>query len=370
METRKIIHVDMDAFYASVEQRDNAELRGKPVVVGGPPNSRSVVCAASYEARKFGVRSAIPCSQAARLCPQAIFIYPRFDAYRAVSKEIMEIFHHYTDLVEPLSLDEAFLDVTQNKVQSPSATWIAKEIREKIFQKTSLTASAGVAPNKFLAKIASDLNKPNGLTVISPEKVLEILQTLPIRKVPGVGKVTEEKFKALGIHSTWDLRQFSEEKLREHFGKSGTYFYKLSQGIDEREVCPSRVRKSVGVEDTFRTDLLDYDEISVELVRIVEKVWERLKGRPGRTVTVKVTYHDFEKATRAKTLSENLLSQTELLEVAKTLLPLTEVGKKPIRLLGVSVSHFDEEQPARKKSEEEFPKQLRFLFLDSKTRFL
>ena len=358
---RKIIHVDMDAFYASVEQRDNPALRGKPVVVGGPPNSRSVVCAASYEARKFGVRSAIPCSQAERLCPQAIFVQPRFEAYRAVSKEIMEIFQEYTDLVEPLSLDEAFLDVTENKMNNPSATWIAEEIRQKILRRTTLTASAGVAPNKFLAKVASDLNKPNGLTVISPEKVLEILQTLPIRKVPGVGKVTEEKLKSLGIHTTWDLRQFSEEKLRDHFGKMGGYFARIAEGIDHREVCPSRTRKSVGVEDTFAEDILDKDRLREEMRRISEKVWQRLHERPGRTVTVKVTYDNFEKATRSKTLPEKVQNQEELLQLAWELFDLTSAGIRPIRLVGISVSHFEE---LEKKAEmaDDFPKQLTFPF--------
>ena len=332
----------MDAFYASVEQRDHPELRGKPVVVGGPPNSRSVVAAASYEVRKFGVHSAMPCSQAERLCPHAIFVKPRFDAYRAVSQQIMEIFRSCTDLVEPLSLDEAFLDVTTNRFDNPSATRIAERLRAEIYATTSLTASAGVAPNKFLAKVASDMNKPNGLTVIAPDRVAEILATLPVRKIPGVGKVTEERLKKHGIHTTNHLLDFSEERLLELFGKLGGYFFRISRGIDERPVRPTRERKSVGAEDTFAYDVIDVEELERELERLGEVVWRRLGEVKGRTVTVKVTYSDFSKATRGRTLPQRLASLEEMLAHAKELLHFTEAGNRPIRLVGITVSQFSE----------------------------
>lgn len=341
--TRKIIHVDMDAFFASVEQRDNAELRGRPVVVGGKPNSRGVVAAASYEARAFGVHSAMACSQAARLCPHAVFVPPRFDAYRDVSQQIMAIFREYTDLVEPLSLDEAFLDVTENKVENPSATWLAMLIRARIFAETSLTASAGVAPNKFLAKIASDMQKPNGLTVISPDRVAAVLADLPVRKIPGVGAVTEKRMKELGIETTADLRLFSDERLQELFGKSGQYFARLARGEDERPVVPHRERKSIGVEDTFSTDLTDRSLILEQLTRISAKTWERLGSRKAQTVTVKLTYEDFEKATRSQTLDYPVASAEQLLEVSVGLLEKTLAGDRPIRLLGVTLSHFTDE---------------------------
>ena len=333
----------MDAFYASVEQRDDPTLRGRPVVVGGRPNSRSVVAAASYEARKFGVHSAMPCSQAERLCPSAVFVKPRFSAYRAVSEEIMAIFRSYTEYVEPLSLDEAFLDVTENNFQNPSATWIAQEIREKIKATTQLTASAGVAPNKFLAKVASAMNKPDGITVISPDRVQEVLSKLPVRKVPGVGKVTEEKLKRFGIATTKDFLEFTEPRLIELFGKMGGYFFRISHGIDDRPVRSTRERKSVGAEDTFSTDSTDVEFLIEELRRLSAKVWDRLEGRKGRTITVKVTYHDFEKATRARTLPNMISSSEELHTTAIDLLRLTEAGTVPIRLVGVTVSQFDNE---------------------------
>ncbi len=338
---RKIIHVDMDAFYASVEQRDNPELRGKPLVVGGKPDSRSVVAAASYEARKFGIRSAMPCSHAVRLCPHAVFVLPRFDAYKRVSSEVMAIFREYTDLVEPLSLDEAYLDVTENKRQNPSATRIAEEIRLRIFQQTALTASAGVAPSKFLAKVASDMNKPNGLTVIPPERVEEVLISLAIRAVPGVGPKTEEKMRSLGIETVGQLRELSLEVLEERFGKSGGWYYRICRGEDQRAVISERERKSVGAEDTFSTDLTDLAELHVELQKLGAKVWRRLGERPGRTVTLKVTYAGFEKATRSRTLELPPSSEAELLSEAVELLKLTDATRRPIRLLGISVSNFE-----------------------------
>jgi len=342
---RKIIHVDMDAFYASVEQRDNPALKGKPVVVGGLPTTRSVVAAASYEARKFGIRSAISCAQAVRLCPHTIFVKPRFEAYRAVSAQIMEIFKEYTDLVEPLSLDEAFLDVTENRFQNSSATRIAEEIRAKILKQTALTASAGVAPNKFLAKIASDMNKPNGITVIPPEKVALVLETLPVRKVPGIGKKTEERMLELGIQTTKDLQSWKEEELIENFGKAGSWYYRISRGIDLRAVEPERERKSVGAEDTFSSDLLDWDTLELELVKICERVWRRLRGQVGKTISLKVTYAGFEKISRAVTPVTPPSSLEELVVAALTLLDQTEATRRPIRLLGVSVSNFGSSTP-------------------------
>ncbi len=329
----------MDAFFASVEQRDDLTLRGKPVVVGGAPNSRGVVAAASYEARTFGVRSAMPCSQAARLCPHAIFVPPRFDAYREASRTIMTIFREYTQLVEPLSLDEAYLDVTVNNVGNPSASRLAEEIRSRIFTETQLTASAGVAPNKFLAKIASDMRKPTGLTVIPPERVAEVLAALPVRKIPGVGRVTEQRMLELGIETTADIRLHSDVKLQELFGKSGLSFARFARGEDERSVQPFRERKSIGVEDTFGSDLTDRTALSEELGRIADRLWSRLAEQRGLTVTVKVTYADFEKATRARTLEQPLGSRDELLEVAGELLARTGAGARPIRLLGIAVSH-------------------------------
>jgi DNA polymerase-4 len=338
---RKIIHIDMDAFYASVEQRDFPELKGKPVVVGGSPNSRSVVAAASYEARKFGIRSAIACSQAYRLCNHAIFVPPRFDAYKAVSSQIMSIFKEYTDLVEPLSLDEAFLDVTENNFNNPSATRIADEIRAKIFTETSLTASAGVAPNKFLAKVASDMNKPNGITVIPPEKIAQILETLPVRKVPGIGKKTEEKMFELGIITTGDLQKWERDVLVELFGKTGEWYYRIARGVDEREVHPTRERKSVGVEDTFSTDISELKVLTEEIKKLSERAFKRLRGSYGRTVTLKVTYSDFEKITRGFTPKNIPETLEEITQIAVGLLDQTEAGNRPIRLLGVSVSNFD-----------------------------
>jgi DNA polymerase-4 len=355
--TRKIIHIDMDAFYASVEQRDNPELRGKPVVVGGPPTSRSVVAAASYEARKFGIRSAMPSAHAARLCPHAHFVYPRFDAYKEASSQIMEIFREYTDLVEPLSLDEAFLDVTVNKFGNPSATWVAEEIRKKIFVQTSLTASAGVAPNKFLAKVASDMNKPNGITVIPPEKVHELLETLPVRKVPGIGKKTEERMLELGIQTTKDLQQWELGALTEIFGKSGEWYFRIAHGEDDREVRPSRERKSVGAEDTFSKDLLNWELMDAEIAKLGERVFRRLRGNFGKTVTLKVTYADFTKITRGHTPKKTPESLEEIIEIAKGLLRQTEATVRPIRLLGVSVSNFEVEEEGEKQ-----PVQLSFEF--------
>ncbi|PJZ67504.1 DNA polymerase IV [Leptospira wolffii] len=341
---RKILHIDMDAFYASVEQRDNPNYRGKPIVVGGPPDSRGVVCAASYEARKFGVRSAIPCSQAARLCPSAIFVTPRFEAYRKVSSQIRNIFLEYTDLVEMLSLDEAYLDVTENKKNIPYASVVAKEIRERIFSETELTASAGVSVNKFLAKIATDMNKPNGMTVVRPEDMDRFLDTLDVGVFPGIGKVTLKKMNELGIYKGIDLKSQTLEFLDKHFGKSGRWFYFVCRGQDDRPVEPYRERKSLGAESTFSSDLERAEDLSRELADIAEELERRLlkSSFPGKTVTLKVKFSDFTQKTRSITLDYPFLDKNELYRIGSKLLEEFLLGGRsvfPIRLLGLSLSH-------------------------------
>lgn len=339
MDPRKIIHVDMDAFYAAVEQRDNPELRGKPVVVGGS-SRRGVVCTASYEARKFGVRSAMSGRAAYLSCPHAVFVSPRFDVYKTASSEVMEIFRQYTDTVEPLSLDEAYLDVTHSCSRGVLAREIAKEIRKKIWEKTALTASAGVGPNKFIAKLASDMNKPDGLTVIPPEKVWSVLYELPVVKLPGVGKVTEEKMLSHGIRTTRDLRERGVEELIRLFGKSGGWFYNVAHGRDERVVHAARERKSVGAEDTFAEDILDRSILLIRLEELAARVHTRLRGMIGSTVTVKVTYAGYRKITRSYTTKERL-DHERIFAIASELLSKTEAGVTPVRLLGVSISNFD-----------------------------
>jgi DNA polymerase IV len=350
MAVRKIIHIDMDAFYASVEQRDFPEYKGKPVIVGGSPNSRGVVSTASYEARKFGVHSAMPTSQAYRLCPHGIFVHPRFEVYKEVSVQVREIFHEYTDLVEPLSLDEAYLDVTENKVENPSATLIALEIQRKVKESTQLTCSAGVSYNKFLAKVASGFKKPAGLTLITPEKALEFIHTLPIGKFYGVGSATEKKMKELGIHSGAELAQLTEMDLVHHFGKAGHYYFQIAHGIDEREVNPDRVRKSVGAENTFATDISDIDVMKDRLVEVADTVERRLKriNTAGRTLTLKIRYSNFEICSRSLTLTHDIQSSDEMLDIANALLDQTEVNQRPVRLLGISISNLSigrEESP-------------------------
>jgi len=343
---RKIIHIDMDAFYASVEQRDRPEIKGKPVIVGGDPNSRGVVAACSYEAREFGIHSAMASSTAYKLCPQAVFIRPRFDAYRAVSSEIREIFYEFTDLVEPLSLDEAFLDVTENFKGMPSATLIAREIKKKIYEKTGkLTASAGISFNKFLAKVASDVNKPDGITVITPEMADEFIDRLPIRKFFGVGKVTEEKMLNLGIQTGADLKKFKKEQLIEHFGKSGSYFYDIAHGMDERPVEPNRIRKSIGKETTLVEDIDDTHAMLEILEDIAVRLEDSLIKREakGRTITLKIKYFDFQSITRSVTIDEAVDNASVIMKFVKPLLSKTEAGKKKVRLLGVSVSNFDDQ---------------------------
>ena len=345
---RKIIHIDMDAFYASVEQRDRPEFKGKPVIVGGDPKSRGVVAACSYEARKFGIHSAMPSVTAYRLCPNAVFIRPRFDMYREVSSELREIFCEYTDLVEPLSLDEAFLDVTQNYKEMPSATLIAQEIKRKVYDRTGgLTSSAGVSFNKFLAKVASDINKPDGITVITPEMADEFIDKLPIRKFFGVGKVTEEKMLNIGIKTGADLKKYKKEQLIQIFGKSGNYFYDIAHGLDDRPVEPNRIRKSIGKETTFSEDIDDTDHIIEILEDIAAKLENSLikKDAKGRTITLKVKYFDFQSITRSITLDEPAESASVIMKYVKPLLAKTEAGEKKVRLLGISVSNFDDQEP-------------------------
>ena len=342
---RKIIHVDMDAFYASVEIRDNPSLRGKPVIVGGMPNTRGVVCTCSYAARKFGVRSAMPASRAYQLCPQGIFLHPRFEVYREVSLLIRRIFFDYTDLVEPLSLDEAYLDVTDNKRGIPYATRTAREIKARIFHETGgLTASAGVSFNKFFAKVASDLRKPDGLTVIPPDQAEEFLETLPIGKFYGVGKVTEKHFLKMGIKTGGDLKRLSKLELMREFGKTGEFYYEIARGIDTRAVEPNRERKSLGTEVTFQSDISDLTEMIPVIQQQSQEVSDDLHkhGLAGRTVTLKVKFFDFKSITRSRTLDRCTDSAEVIASVARELLLATEAGKTAVRLLGVTVSNFPE----------------------------
>ena len=338
---RKIIHVDMDAFYASVEQRDDPKLRGKPVVVAWQ-GRRSVVCAASYEARKFGVRSAMPYVQAERLCPHAVFVPPDFTRYRAVSRSAREIFLRYTDLVEPLSLDEAYLDVTENKRSLPSATQVAREIREQIKQELDLTASAGVAPNKFLAKIASDWRKPDGLFVIRPENALDFLTALPIERLPGVGKVTARRLAALEVRQVGDIRNLELADLQKHFGRYGVRLHQLANGIDENPVDPNRPTRSISAEDTFETDVL-LGETEPMIRRLAEKVWQasRKESRIPRTIVLKLKTAEFNILTRSLTPGTPLESCDELTRIALALRDNVHLAEtQRFRLVGVGLSNF------------------------------
>lgn len=340
----------MDAFYASVEQRDNPEYRGKPIVVGGSPDGRGgVVAAASYESRKFGIRSAMPSKKAKELCPEVIFVYPRFAAYKEVSKKIREIFHRYTDIIEPLSLDEAFLDVTEDKQNIGSAMEIAKLIKKQIKEETGLTASAGVSSSKFVAKIASDLQKPDGLTFIGPSKIEAFMERLPVEKFFGVGKVTADKMKKMGLFNGADLKKLSEDELVKHFGKSGHFFYKIVRGIDNREVRADRETKSLGAEDTFSYDLTTAEEMNAELDKIALIVFERLKkyNLKGRTITLKIKYHDFKIITRNFSFQKPVGDLQTIADTAKQLLIKTDPENKKIRLMGISLSNFSEIIPKR-----------------------
>jgi DNA polymerase-4 len=343
MPVRKIIHIDMDAFYASIEQRDHPEYRGKPICVGGSPEGRGgVVATASYEARKFGIHSAMSSKRALQLCKHAIFVRPRFEVYKDVSRKIRAIFHRYTDLIEPLSLDEAYLDVTEDKQQIGSAIEIATLIKKAIKDELSLTASAGVSVNKFVAKIASDMNKPDGLTFIGPSKVEKFVEKLPVAKFHGIGKVTAEKMKKMGINTGADLKKLTEHEMVRHFGKTGRFFYKIVRGIDTRDVIPDRETKSVGAEDTFPFDLNAIKDMFRELDKLANVVYDRLRNYSlkGRTITVKIKYSDFRIITRSKSFPEPLDDLDTIIETAHQLLAQTEPEGANIRLLGVSVSNF------------------------------
>ncbi len=343
---RKIIHIDMDAFYASVEQRDFPELRGKPVVVGGAPDSRGVVATCSYEARVFGIRSAMPASQAYRLCPEAVFVRPRFEAYRAVSAEIRAIFQEFTESVEAISLDEAYLDVTASPLLQGSATRIAQAIKRRILESTRLTASAGVSYNKFLAKIASDRNKPDGLCLILPEQGRKIIAELPIGGFHGIGRATEAKMQALGIRCGSDLERLSLTALVQQFGKVGEHYYRIARGIDERPVIPNRPRKSWGAETTFPVDLSDKSEMLGQLAKLAEGVLQKLArhGLQASGLTVKVKYDNFELVTRARTLGRPFLDAQDVIPHLDELLARTEAGMRKVRLLGVSFSALGQTQ--------------------------
>jgi DNA polymerase-4 len=338
---RKIIHIDMDAFFAAVEQRDFPELKGKPVVVGGQPGSRGVVAASSYEARKFGIYSAMPSSRAYQLCPHAVFVRPRFSAYKQVSAEIHKIFKEYTDIIEPLSLDEAYLDVTQVHLCKSSASLMAEEIREKIFNKINLTASAGISYNKFLAKLGSDQNKPNGQFIIKPGEAEHYLHDLPIGRFYGVGKVTEAKMKSFGINTGGDLKNRSLLELQELLGNSAEYYYDIARGIDFRPVSNQRVRKSLGSETTFQHDISDTDEILQQLFNLLDEVLESLLQRElfAYTITLKIKYSDFTQITRSYTSNTIISVRKKAIEVIPVLLAKTEVKTKSVRLLGISFSN-------------------------------
>jgi len=337
--SHKIIHIDMDAFYAAVEQRDDPELRRKPVAVGGS-RERGVVAAASYEARKFGVHSAMPSLIASRKCPDLIFVKPRFEVYQAISRQIRNIFAEYTPIIEPLSLDEAYLDVTENLKGIVSATRIAEEIRARIRAETELTASAGVSYNKFLAKLASDHRKPDGLFVITPKMGPAFVETLPVKKFHGVGPATAKKMERLGIETGLDLKGHTLEFLRQHFGKAGAYYYSAARGVDERPVRPDRIRKSVGVENTFPADLASYDAASEALREIVDQVWRYCEGSRirARTVTLKVKFSNFQQITRSRTGQFQIMTRSELETLVNILLESLFPVERGIRLLGVSLS--------------------------------
>ena len=337
---RKIIHIDMDAFFASVEQRDFPELRGQPVIVGGPPESRGVVAACSYEARKFGIHSAMASSRAYRLCPNAVFVKPRFEAYKQASSEIHEVFREITDLIEPLSLDEAYLDVSKSTEQQGSATRIAQLIKQRILLQTDLVASAGVSYNKFLAKIASDMDKPDGLFVIRPEQGLQFVSTLPVKKIHGVGRVTEKKMLGLGIKTGADLRAKTLVELQENFGKSAQYYFNIARAIDDRPVRSSRKRKSIGIERTYPQDVKDLELIKQHLSGLLEQGIERMKLKQSfaRTLTLKIKFDNFEQITRSQTIEQLFDSAEQWLPVLFSLLNKTEAGDRAVRLLGLSFS--------------------------------
>ncbi len=358
---RKIIHVDMDAFYASVEQMDNPNLKDKPLAVGGS-GKRGVISAASYEARKYGVKSAMSGNLAIKLCPELVFVKPNFDRYTEISKKIRKIFYDYTDLVEPLSLDEAYLDVTQNKKGNPSASLIAKEIRQRIFDEVGLTASAGISINKFVAKIASDYNKPNGQKTVNPEEVIEFLEALEIRKFYGIGKVTAEKMYQKGIFTGKDLKTKSADYLEENFGKSGRSYYYIVRGIHNSEVKPHRIRKSLAAERTFLDNLTSEVFMLKKIELIAEEVSKRLEKSKvaGKTITLKIKYSDFTLQTRSKTLPYFVSDAAIILDTSKDLL-YQENLKESVRLLGVSLSNLNTETK-KKPEKQSVSAQLKFEF--------
>jgi len=340
---RKIIHIDMDAFYASVEMLDHPELREVPLVVGGSPFSRGVVATANYLARQFGIRSAIPCFQAYRLCPKAVFVRPRFERYKEVSGQIQAIFSRYTKMIEPLSLDEAFLDVTEC---SERAVRIAQNIRQDIFQELGLTASAGVSINKLVAKVASDYHKPNGITVVLPDQVRDFIGMQKVRKIPGVGPRMEERLQKMGIHSCKDGWKHSEDEFSEKFGKWGRDLWYRFQGIDHRQVTSHRVRKSIGQEETFGEDMRDGSEVLKRLVSLCGQTFALLqkKNKLARTLTIKIKYHDFKQITRAYTHAQNFCAEDPFAEFIAELLKKTECGDRAVRLLGVSFSNLQDNE--------------------------
>lgn len=338
---RKIIHIDMDAFYAAVEQRDNPQFRNKPLIVGGKPDSRGVVATCSYEARLFGIHSAMSSAQALKLCPQAIFVKPRFDAYRECSEIIRRIFDRYSDQVEPLSLDEAYLDVSSSQLHQGSATLLAKQIKQDIQKETQLIASAGISYNKFLAKIASDMGKPNGLYLIRPDQALEFIAKLPIAKFHGIGPATEKKMRNLGIENGHDLKQVSMSDLQQHFGKAAGRYYDIARGIDNRPVNAHRDRKSIGVETTFDQDINQPELVLSHLQQLLRQALNKLQERRlfAYTLTIKIKYQNFVQITRGRTLQKAVIDDHDSLLLLIDLLKNTAVGEKKVRLLGVTLSN-------------------------------
>lgn len=357
---RKIIHIDMDAFFAAVEQRDFPQYRNKPLIVGGAPDARGVVATCSYEARQYGIHSAMPSSQAYRLCPQAIFVKPRFEAYREASSLIRNIFAEYTEVFEPLSLDEAYLDVSGAGICKGSATLIAKAIKANIRQKTGLIASAGISYNKFLAKMASDLDKPDGLYLITPEQGAPFVEKLPVGKFHGIGKATAAKMQSLGIQTGKDLKKLSLEMLQHHFGKAGQYYYNIARGIDNRPVNNHRVRKSIGVETTFQHDIANSADVIQQLQTLLETALDKVaeKQLDAHTLTVKIKYYDFVQITRSRTLSHGVATAASTRAILEDLVKNTDIGERKVRLLGVTLSSLENQSS-----------QPRFQQMDLFTRF-
>jgi DNA polymerase-4 len=359
-EMRKIIHVDMDAFYASVEQRDHSTYRGKPLVVGGSPNQRGVVCAASYEARRFGIHSAMSSKVALQRCPHLIFVPPRFEVYRAISAQIRTIFERHTDLIEPIALDEAYLDVSENKSGLPYATTIARAIRASIFDETGLTASAGVSCNKFLAKMASGINKPNGQTVILPERAEAFVETLEIEKFHGIGKVSAAKMHELGIYTGADLKGRSELELVQHFGKAGHHYFRIARAQDDRVVEAHRIRKSVGAETSYAQDLSNRALMLHELETIAQTLYQRLERYQtrGRTLTLKVKFANYQQITRSRTVMHGIGDVATIVLLAQELFEAVELAGRSVRLLGISLSNLGCEEHSFRASQRESSVQL------------